>query len=178
MAHSNRQIPRSTGGEYHEIVIPGFLYEDMMRCHSAWVTTGHIHSAVLEEMLETLKSTKAGQELVSLLDGERKWFIRLGHMSSKDSPMGSGLPSLTVRDIMTKLCMSMRAYTCLQREKAHAEKEDKEMKIKLMLNRWDEGMHPGTEFRVFVSPPAAAAARRKKSPHGRSQTRRLQNQRH
>lgn len=152
------------GGEYHEVVIPGFLYEDMMRCYSAWITTGRIRKGVLEEMLETLKSTKAGQELVSLLDGERKWFIRLDHMSPKDSPMEGGLPSLTVQDVMTKLCTSMRAYTCLQREKVDAVKEDREMKIKLVLNRWDGGMDPGREFRVFVSPPAAAQARTTNHP--------------
>ncbi|EUC44968.1 hypothetical protein COCMIDRAFT_96930, partial [Bipolaris oryzae ATCC 44560] len=152
------------GGEYHEVAIPGFLYEDIVRCHSAWVTTGCIYNAVLEELLETLKSTKAGHELVSLLDGERKWFIRLDHMSPKDSPMGGGLRSLTLRDVMTKLCTSMRAYSCLQREKVHAEKEDRETKIKLVLNRWDEGMDPGREFRAFVSPPAAAQARTKNHP--------------
>ncbi|KAJ6201724.1 hypothetical protein J3E72DRAFT_182069 [Bipolaris maydis] len=147
------------GGECHEVIIPGFLYEDMMKCHSAWVTTGRIHNAVLENLLETLKSTKAGQELVSLLDGERKWFIRLDHMSPKDSPMGGVLPSLTLRDAMTKLCTSMRTYSCLQYEKVHAEKEERNMEIKLVLNRWHEGMDPGREFRVFVSPPAAAQAR-------------------
>jgi hypothetical protein len=144
-------------GQYHEVVIPGFLYEDMMRCHSAWVATGRIHNTIMTEMLEALESTKAGRKLASLLDGEKKWFMKLDQMSPKDSPMGGKLPSLTVRDVIMKLCTSMRAHSCLQREKEDAEKENREMKIKLVLNRWDEDMDDAREFRVFVPPSAAAA---------------------
>ncbi|RAR04555.1 hypothetical protein DDE82_004512 [Stemphylium lycopersici] len=146
--------------EYHEILIPSFLYEDMMRCHSAWVSTGRIHGAILSEVLDTLHATKAGKRLAALLDGERKWFIRLDQMSPKDSPMGGKLPSSTLEDVVMKLCSSMRAYGCLVREKEDAEKQGREMVIRLALNRWDEGMDPAREFRVFVPPPAAAAVSR------------------
>ena len=32
------------------------------------------------------------------------------------------------------------------------------MRIRLVMNRWDEGIDPAREFRGFVPPPAAAAA--------------------
>ncbi|KAI4681793.1 uncharacterized protein J4E84_007389 [Alternaria hordeiaustralica] len=145
--------------EYHEILLPGFLYEDLLRCHSAWVATNKIHKSLLNDVVETLQCTKSGKKLAALLDGKRKWFIRLDQMSPKDSPMGGKLPSSTCEDVITKICSSMRAYGCLTREFEDAKKEEREMEIKLVLNPWDEGMDPAKEFRVFVPPPAAKTGR-------------------
>jgi hypothetical protein len=145
--------------EYHEILLPSFLYEDLLRCHSAWVATNRIHTSLLSEVVETLQCTKSGKKLASLLYGKRKWFIRLDQMSPKDSPMGGKLPSSTVEEVITRICSSMRAYGCLTREFEDAKKDDREMQIKLVLNPWDEAMDPGKEFRVFVPPPAAKTGR-------------------
>jgi hypothetical protein len=141
--------------EYHEILLPSFLYEDLLRCHSAWVSTNRIHASLLHEVIETLHCTKAGKKLAGLLDGNRKWFIRLDQMSPKDSPMGGKLPSSTCEDVVAKICSSMRAYGCLTREFEDAKREERDMQIKLVLNPWDAGMDAGREFRVFVPPPAA-----------------------
>ncbi|KAI4652413.1 hypothetical protein J4E93_002615 [Alternaria ventricosa] len=145
--------------EYHEILLPSFLYEDLLRCHSAWVSTSRIHTSLLNDVVETLLCTKSGKKLAGLLDGKRQWFIRLDQMSPKDSPMGGKLPSSTCEDVITKICSSMRAYGCLMREFEDARKEGREMEIKLVLNPWDEGMDAGKEFRVFVPPPAAKTGR-------------------
>ncbi|KAI4658932.1 uncharacterized protein J4E79_006692 [Alternaria viburni] len=145
--------------EYHEIILPSFLYEDLLRCHSAWVSTSRIHTSLLNDVVETLLCTKSGKKLAGLLDGKRQWFIRLDQMSPKDSPMGGKLPSSTCEDVITKICSSMRAYGCLTREFEDAKKEGREMEIKLVLNPWDEGMDAGKEFRVFVPPPAAKTGR-------------------
>ncbi|KAI4629138.1 uncharacterized protein J4E87_003399 [Alternaria ethzedia] len=145
--------------EYHEILLPSFLYEDLLRCHSAWVATNRIHKSLLNDVVETLHCTKSGKKLAGLLDGKRKWFIRLDQMSPKDSPMGGKLPSSTAEDVITKICSSMRAYGCLTREFEDAKKEGREMQIKLVLNPWDEEMDPAKEFRVFVPPPAAKIGR-------------------
>lgn len=157
----HKLIARSQGlepGEYHEIVLPDFLYEDMMRCHGAWVAADRMHQAILAEIIEILQFSKAGKALRSFLDGQKEWFIRFDQTSPKDSPMGGKLPSSTLREIITKLCTSMQAYGCLQREKENAAREGREMSIKLVLDRWDDGMDTAREFRVFVPPPAAAAA--------------------
>jgi hypothetical protein len=141
--------------EYHEILLPSFLYEDLLRCHGAWVATNRIHVSLLNEVVETIQSTKSGKKLATLLDGKRQWFIRLDQMSPKDSPMGGKLPSSTFEEVVTKICSSMRTYGCLTREFEEAKKEGTEAQIKLVLNPWDAGMDPGKEFRVFVPPPAA-----------------------
>ncbi|KAF1849812.1 uncharacterized protein K460DRAFT_390464 [Cucurbitaria berberidis CBS 394.84] len=152
----HRLVARSQSmTDYHEVTIPSFLYEDLMTCHSAWVSSGRIHTSLLNEVIETWQSTKSGKKLMPLLDGTKKWFIRLDQMSPKDSPVSGKLPSSTMEDVLTKLCTSMRAYGCLQREEQDAKKEEREMVLKLVLNPWDEGMDPGREFRVFVPPPAA-----------------------
>jgi hypothetical protein len=141
--------------EYHEILLPSFLYEDLLRCYSAWVATNQIHKSLLNEVVDALQCTKSGKKLATLLDGKRKWFIRLDQMSPKDSPMDGKLPSSPCEEVITKICSSMRAYGCLTREFADAKKEDREMQIKLVLNPWNEGMDAGKEFRVFVPPPTA-----------------------
>jgi hypothetical protein len=148
--------------EHHETLLPTFLYEDLLRCHSAWVATNRIHTSLLDDVVEMLKCTKSGKKLATLLDGERKWFIRLDQMSPKDSPMGGKLPSSTIHEVVTRICTSMRAYGCLTREFDDAKTEDREMQIKLVLNPWNEGMDPDKEFRVFVPPPAAKNTRK---PH-------------
>ncbi|KAL1797281.1 hypothetical protein ACET3X_003887 [Alternaria dauci] len=145
--------------EYHEIFLPSFLYEDLLRCHSAWVATNRIPAFLLYDVIEMLKCTKSGKKLATLLDGEKKWFFRLDQMSPKDSPMGGKLPSSTIQEVLMKICTSMRAYGCLTREFADAKTENREMQIKLVLNPWDEGMDPDKEFRVFVPPPAAKTRR-------------------
>ncbi|KAI4950398.1 hypothetical protein J4E91_004280 [Alternaria rosae] len=145
--------------EYHEILLPSFLYEDLLRCHSAWISTSRIHTSLLNDVVETLLCTKSGKKLAGLLDGKRQWFIRLDQMSPKDSPMGGKSPSSTCEDVITKICSSMRAYGCLTREFEDARKEGRQMKIKLVLNPWDEGMDPAKEFRVFVPPAAARTGR-------------------
>ncbi|KAH7094566.1 hypothetical protein FB567DRAFT_510478 [Paraphoma chrysanthemicola] len=141
--------------ESHIVSIPSFLYEDMMRCHAAWITTGKIEGHILEDIVETLKSTMSGKLLAPLLDGKKQWFIRLDQMSPKDSPLGGDIPSSTFADVIVKLCSSMRAYGCLQRMKQVAEENDMELAVKLILNPWNESMDPAKEFRVFVPPPAA-----------------------
>jgi hypothetical protein len=47
--------------KYHEILIPSFLYEGLLRCHGAWVAHGSISSFLLAEVIETLRCTKAGK---------------------------------------------------------------------------------------------------------------------
>jgi hypothetical protein len=127
-----------------------------MRCHSAWIAHGAISSALLEEVIETLRCTKAGKTLTPLLDGTKKWFLHLDQMSPKDPSHGGKLPSATFEEVLIKICTSMRAYGCLQREFEDATTQGRKMEIKLVLNPWDEGMDPGKEFRIFLPPPAAA----------------------
>jgi hypothetical protein len=110
----------------------------------------------MAEVIETLRCTKSEKKLAHLLNGNRKWFIHLDQMSSKDSSCGGQLPSSTFEEVLTKICTSTRAYGCLRREFADAETEGKEMEIKLVLDPWDEGMDPGREVRVFIPPPAAS----------------------
>lgn len=141
--------------EHHSMLIPSFLHQDLLRCHSAWISSGRITPALLADVIADWTSTAAGKQLVPLLDGTRKWFIRLDQMSPKDSPLGGTLPSCTFEDVVSKICSSMRAYGCLQRKKDDAEKEGRGVQIKFVLHPWDEGMDPKREFRVFVPPPAA-----------------------
>lgn len=149
-------IAQSQGlSESHIVQIPGFLNEDLMRCHAAWAATNSFPEKLIEETVQTWKSTKKGRALLPILDGQRKWFIRLDQMSPKDSPFGGKEPSTTFEDVVRKICSSMRAWNCLQNEKAEAEQEGREMNIVLVLNPWDEGMDAGREFRVFVPPPTA-----------------------
>ncbi|KAF2035589.1 hypothetical protein EK21DRAFT_107110 [Setomelanomma holmii] len=80
-------------------------------------------------------------------------------MSPKDAALGGNLPSSMLVDAITKLCSSMRAYSCLQRMKQAADEKQVDMDIKLILNPWNESMDPQTEFRVFVPSPAAGRVR-------------------
>lgn len=144
--------------ESHVVQIPGFLYEDIMQCHAAWIATNTISADLVKETAQTWKSTKKGKALLPILNEERKWFIRLDQMSPKDSPFGGNEPSKSFEDIVIKISSSMRAWNCLQSEKADADREGREMNIELVLNSWDEGMHSGREFRVFVPPPTARGA--------------------
>ena len=145
--------------ESHVIQIPGFLYEDLMRCHAAWVSTNRVPQKLVQETVEAWKSTRRGLQPMELLDGKKKWFIRLDQMSPKDSPFGGKEPSSTFEDVVVKLCSSMRACRCLEFEKQDSERKDRGLNILLVLNAWDEGMDAGAEFRVFVPPPAARGAK-------------------
>ncbi|KAF9693463.1 hypothetical protein EKO04_008318 [Ascochyta lentis] len=139
----------------HIATIPSFLYDDLMRCHAAWISTNRFPHSLVAETVSTWKGTRRGRTLLPFLDGKQKWFIRLDQMSPKDSPFGGKEPSSTFDDVVMKICSSMRAWGCLQREKLDAEAEDREMQIQLILNPWDEDMDVRREFRVFVPPPAA-----------------------
>jgi hypothetical protein len=81
-----------------------------MCCHSAWVAHGAMSPSLVEKVIETLRSTKSGKTLAPLLDGEKKWSIRLDQVSPKDSPCGGKLPSSMFEKMLTKICTSMRAY--------------------------------------------------------------------
>ncbi|KAF2729400.1 hypothetical protein EJ04DRAFT_515956 [Polyplosphaeria fusca] len=135
--------------------IPSYLWEDLLRVHAAWLATGKIHNSVLNDTVESWMASGAGKEIAKYLDGERKWFIRLDQMSPKDSPLSGNLPCTTMHDVVSKIGSSMRAHGCLQREKEDAERECRHVSIKLILNRWNEQIDAGQEFRVFVPPPAA-----------------------
>jgi hypothetical protein len=141
--------------EHHIFTIPSFLYEDFMRGHAAWMTSGQFSETFLEETIESWKSTTSGKQLAPLLDGTKKWFIRLDQMSPKDSPFGGNLPSSTFEDVIMKICSSMRAYGCLQHAKEDADKGDQRAVMQLILNPWNADMDPAREFRIFVPPPAA-----------------------
>jgi hypothetical protein len=80
-------------------------------------------------------------------------------MSPKDSPCGGKLSSSTFEEVLTKICTSMRAYGCLQREYKDAKAQGRQMEIELVLSPWDRGMEPGKQSHVFVPPPAAAAGK-------------------
>ena len=112
--------------EYHEILIPSFLYEGLMRCHGAWVAHGSLLSSLLDEVMETLRCTKSGKKLAPPLDGSRKWFIRQDQIPPQDSPCGGQLPSSTFEEVLTKICTSTRAYGCLQGEFADAKREGRD----------------------------------------------------
>lgn len=141
--------------EHHVFTIPSFLYDDIMRGHAAWMTSGQFSEEFLEDIIESWISTTSGDQLAEVLNGKRKWFIRLDQMSPKDSPFGGNLPSSTIEDVIMKICSSMRAYGCLQRAKEDADKGDQGAVMQLILNPWDANMDPAKEFRVFVPPPAA-----------------------
>ncbi|KAJ4351026.1 hypothetical protein N0V95_004197 [Ascochyta clinopodiicola] len=142
----------------HIVTIPSFLCDDMMRCHAAWISTNRFPHSLIAETVSAWKSTRRGRALLPLLDGQQKWFIRLDQMSPKDSPFGGKEPSSTFEDVVIKLCSSMRAWGCLQREVLAAEQQDRELQLQLVLNAWDDAMDPRREFRVFVPPPAARGA--------------------
>ncbi|KAF2439674.1 hypothetical protein P171DRAFT_436296 [Karstenula rhodostoma CBS 690.94] len=153
-------IVQSQGiSESHVVQIPGFLYEDLMRCHAAWIATSRFPADLIEETAQTWKNTRKGKAVLPILDGKRQWFIRLDQMSPKDSPFGGKEPSTTFEDVVIKISTSMRSWNCLQNERADAEREGREMKIELVLNPWDEGMDSRREFRVFVPPPTATGAK-------------------
>lgn len=152
-------IVRSQGiRESHVVQIPSFLYHDLMRCHAAWLATNRVPRALVAEAVEAWQSTKGGKELMGVLDGEKDWFIRLDQMSPKDSAFGGTQPSTSFEDVVTKICTSMRAWGCLQREAELARRREGDVVMQLVLNPWDEAMDPRTEFRVFVAPPAARDA--------------------
>jgi hypothetical protein len=61
-------------------------------------------------------------------------------MSPKDSPHGGKLPSSSFEEVLIKICTSIRAYGCLQREFDDAKMQRREMEIKLILKPWDVGV--------------------------------------
>jgi hypothetical protein len=144
----------------HSFTIPSFLYDDLMTYFSAWMVGG-TRTSLLDDIIETWTFTRSGKELARVLDGSRRWFIRLDQMSPKDSPLGGTLPSSTFRDVVTKICSSMRAYGCLQSAKEDVERKGtgQGLKVQLFLNPWNEEMDTAKEFRVFVPPPAARGVR-------------------
>jgi hypothetical protein len=142
----------------HVVTIPSFLHEDLMRCHAAWISTNRLPQNLVQETVEAWQSTSRGRALLPILDGTKKWFIRLDQMSPKDSPLGGKHPSSTFEDVVVKICSSMRAWGCLQREREDAEAEGRDVEVELVLNEWNEGMCEEREFRVFVPPPAARGA--------------------
>jgi hypothetical protein len=139
--------------------IPSFLWEDLMRLHAHWYFNGDLAEEEVDEVVDTWLLTKAGKDFAPFFDGDsngkRKWFVRLDQMSPKDSPLGGKLPCTTMQEVIVRICSSMRAYGCLQREAEDAKEEGREMEIKLVVNKWDEGMDVEREFRVFVPPPLA-----------------------
>jgi hypothetical protein len=151
-------IAKSQGLINHHILdIPSFLYEDLMLLHSSWLRCSDISAASIEGIIEDWSASKSGKKLAALLDGTKRWFIRLDQMSPKDSPIGGGLPSSTFADVVTKICSSMRAFGSIQNaiEEAERDRNESGPKIQLILNPWNDGMDPAKEFRVFVPPPAA-----------------------
>lgn len=135
--------------------VPDFMWQDLMRCHSTWIATGKIDQRIADEVVETWVSTKPGKEIAAHFDGNKKWFVRLAQMSPKDSPLGGSLPCTTLAEVVIKICSSMRAYGCLERERDAARAHGKDVNIKIAINAWDGGMDPMREFRVFVPPPGA-----------------------
>jgi len=135
--------------------IPGFMCEDLLRCHSAWVTTSQISQTLLDDAVETWMATPSGKSMAKLFDGRRPWFVRLAQMSPKDSPLGGKVPSTTLRHVIMKLCSSMRAYGCIQKEVEDARQDGRDIDLKIVVNRWDSEMDSAKEFRVFVPPPLA-----------------------
>jgi hypothetical protein len=131
-----------------------------MCCNAAWLSTNTVPPALVEGMVEAWQSTRRGREATHLLDGEKKWFIRLDQMAPKDSPFGGKSPTTSMADVLTKLCSSMRARArdCLLDERKTADAEGREVQLDLVLNPWDEEMDTANEFRVFVPPPAARGA--------------------
>jgi hypothetical protein len=142
----------------HVVQIPGFLLDDLMRCHAAWVSTNAIPADLIQEVVAMWRSTVKGRALEGILDGEREWFIRLDQMSPKDSPFGGKAATRSFDDVVRKICSSMRAWNALQNEVLHANAQERELRIDLILKPWDAFMDPGTEFRCFVPPPAARGA--------------------
>ncbi|KAF2625581.1 hypothetical protein BU25DRAFT_460299 [Macroventuria anomochaeta] len=69
-----------------------FWYEDLTRCYAAWVATNRFPPDLVTETVKAWQSTRRGKALPPLLNGEKKWFIRLSQMSSKDSPVGGKEP--------------------------------------------------------------------------------------
>jgi hypothetical protein len=134
--------------------IPSFLFEDLMRCHSSWVTCGKINQQILEEAAETWESCKSGTILKTLFNGTKEWFVRLDQMSPKDSPLVPGAVR-SIKDLVTKLASSMRAYGALHREAQEAIKQGRDITMTGVLNPWNGNMDASYEFRVFVPPPAA-----------------------
>lgn len=130
-----------------------------MRCHSSWVSSGHISRALLDDTVETWESTPSGRALKHVFDGKKQWFFRLDNMSPKDSPINGKKPAKSLQDIVVKLASSMRAYGSLHREKQEAEEQGKEMVIKGVLNLWNDSMDATREFRIFVPPPAVSLGR-------------------
>ena len=129
-----------------------------MRCTAAWLSTNTVPPALVDEMVEAWQSTQRGRSAAHLLNGSKKWFIRLDQMAPKDSPFGGKSPSTTMADVLTKLCSSMRARDCLLDEQETADAEGREVQLDLVLNSWDDSMDIANEFRVFVPPPAARGA--------------------
>ncbi|KAJ4378239.1 hypothetical protein N0V86_005939 [Didymella sp. IMI 355093] len=141
--------------------IPGFLLEDLMRCHAASVSTNAIPAGLIQEVVAMWRSTGKGRKLEGILDGEKEWFIRLDQMSPKDSPFGGKEATRSFDDVVRKMCSSMRAWNALQNEVFDAKAQERELRINLILNPWDASMTAANEFRCFVPPPAARGA----APH-------------
>jgi hypothetical protein len=115
----------------HICSIPSFLYDDLMRLFSRWMTTGKVEGQALQDVLDAWTCTKSGKRLNGLLDGEAKWFIRLDQMSPKDSPLSGNDPVSTLADVLVKICSSMRAHGCLQSAKEDADRSGEKSRYSL-----------------------------------------------
>lgn len=81
----------------------------------------------VQNLIDSWTSAKSSKALAALLDGHKRWFIRLDQLSPKDSPLGHHLPSRNFSDVVTKICSSMRAYGCLQRASEEVEEKGSEI---------------------------------------------------
>jgi hypothetical protein len=56
----------------HICSIPSFLYDDLIRLFSRWMTTGKVEGQALQDVLDAWTCTKSGKRLDGLLDAEAK----------------------------------------------------------------------------------------------------------
>jgi hypothetical protein len=120
------------------------------------VTTNKFPEKLLKETAKTWKGTKRGKKLLRLLDGKRKWFIRLDQISPKDSPFRDKLPITIFSDIILRICSSMRAWNSLQDERLDAQQEGRDVRIDLILNPWDSS--DGRRKRVPILRPTPCSS--------------------
>jgi len=86
-----------------------------MRCHSSWVNYGKVNQQILEDATKTWESCKLGTALKNLFNETKEWFVRLNQISLKDSLLVSGAVR-SIKDLVTKLALSIRVYGPLHRE--------------------------------------------------------------
>lgn len=105
-----------TEGTGHVFQMPGFLFEDLMRCHSSWVhnRSEGVTKACRDEAVETCGAAKAWVAMTKPFtesDASARgdgWFLRLSEVDPKDSPFGKRLVRC-VTDVVLQLASGMRA---------------------------------------------------------------------